>query len=310
MSTEQYQNLPVSTATGSLDNTTNPITLVVATGTGSTFPATTNGPFRITVSDATGTNAEVMLVTTRATDTMTAYRGTAIGSFASAEVPVPTLTTHSAGSIVSHNLTAGAMNQIKLDWGIFPYNFTDPTKPTFSWRNQGTATLGTSGKSLFLLAPTSAGDNIRGQEISAPSTPWSITIAMAPLIPGALNNYALAGLYVSDGTKLVTAAVSNANYGSLAGFGVATFSSVSAYNSTVSAPGISLGLPFLILKVLNDGTNLKWYTSIDGTNFVLLYTSTVTNYLSAASFVGWMVNCSNSTYPAAAQLLSWAQGTS
>jgi hypothetical protein len=112
---EQYQNLASSTNTRSLDNSTNPITIVLNSGDGALFPSTTNGPFRITVCDTSGTNCEVMLVTTRATDTLTAYRGSLIGSHAAAEVPVPILSTHSAGSIVSHDLTAGAFNQIRID---------------------------------------------------------------------------------------------------------------------------------------------------------------------------------------------------
>lgn len=127
MSVEQYQNLAYSTCTGSLDNSTNPITVVVASGDGALFPATTNGPFRITVCDAAGTNAEVMIVTARATDTLTAYRGTQISAQGAAETPVPTLSTHSAGSVVSHSITAGAMDQIRQD--IFGYG-TFANRPT------------------------------------------------------------------------------------------------------------------------------------------------------------------------------------
>jgi hypothetical protein len=112
---EQYSNVAKTTNTGTLDGTTNPIAVVVNTGDGALFPATTNGPFRITVCDATGTNAEVMLVTTRATDTFTATRGAWSVTAGTPEVPVPSLSTHSAGSIVVHGITAGAMNGIRAD---------------------------------------------------------------------------------------------------------------------------------------------------------------------------------------------------
>ena len=126
---EQYVNLGSFTCRGSLDASTNPITVVVNSGDGIKFPSTTNGPFRITVCDAGGTNAELMLVTTRATDTFTAYRGSLIGSHAAAEVPVPTLTTHSAGSTVGHFITMGAMNQIRADLFGNGSNGNRPSSP-------------------------------------------------------------------------------------------------------------------------------------------------------------------------------------
>lgn len=108
---EQYVNLGSSTTVGSIDNTTNPVTFSVQTGAGALFPVTTNGSFRVTVSNSDGTNAEVMLCTSITGDTLTCSRG----SSATLEAPVPTLLSHGAGSLVSNNISSGAMNQIRQD---------------------------------------------------------------------------------------------------------------------------------------------------------------------------------------------------
>lgn len=106
---EQYTNLANSTTVGSIDGVTNPITFSVQGGDGTLFPATANGNFRVIVCDTNGANAEVMMVTSRATDTFTASRGAG----ASLEAPVPTLVAHAGGSIVSHSITVGAMDGIR-----------------------------------------------------------------------------------------------------------------------------------------------------------------------------------------------------
>ncbi len=49
--------------------------------------------------------------------------------------------------------------------------------PTFTWLNQGSASIVTEGGNMeFLFAPAGSGDSIKGREINVPgSTPWTIT---------------------------------------------------------------------------------------------------------------------------------------
>ena len=108
---EQYQNLTVSALSATVNSTSNPVTFSISGGTGSLFPPTTNGPFRVVVMNTDGTNAEVMLCTTLSGDSLTCSRGAG----ATGEVPTPIMLTHAAGSVVAHNLTAGAMNAIRDD---------------------------------------------------------------------------------------------------------------------------------------------------------------------------------------------------
>lgn len=77
---KQVNNNARSTTSG-LNNTTDPVTFSVAAGHGARFPQPGNG-FWVTVWDATtyadpgdDANMEIMLVTARSTDSLTATRG-------------------------------------------------------------------------------------------------------------------------------------------------------------------------------------------------------------------------------------------
>lgn len=124
---EQYYNLVTDTASGTIAATGTPVTIVV--GTGSNFPNPTNGPFRITVVGTDGSNPEVMIVYAQTTNTLTAARGTAIPTYGAAELPTPTLSTHTASSIVSLNWTTGAMNQIAKDLNGYGSIANRPSAP-------------------------------------------------------------------------------------------------------------------------------------------------------------------------------------
>jgi hypothetical protein len=151
---EQYQNFAYGTATASL-GTANPLTIVLNGGAGAAFPTTTNGPFRITVQEpGLNTVTEVMIVTTRATDTLTAYRGTAIATYGAAEVPTPTISTWAAGAIVSHNFTAGVMNQIRSE---IVKSGTSAGLPGTSTTSAGSIYLPTDGVSIAEFGTSSLG---------------------------------------------------------------------------------------------------------------------------------------------------------
>lgn len=232
---EQYQNLAVSTITGTIDATTNPYTIVVAAGTGSLFPSTTNGPFRVTVSDATGTNAEVFLVTNRSTDTMTAYRGTGIAAYAAAEIPIPTLSTHSAGSIISHNLTSGAMNQIRRDSCNFGTLAGEP----------GTSTAST-GDLYF------ASDSFRMDQMQ---TVGYQSYIMVPVVPPPLTGWTLmnqGSATVSTTGNVIT--LSDANNGGL-----------SCYLMPVPTPPYKIWARLLFQACANDDAKFGGLMWTNGT---------------------------------------------
>ena len=84
--------------------------------------------------------------------------------------------------------------------------FTDATGVSFTQLNFGVNTTQTNAGGRVILdeSPPPTSDNIRGLEITAPSTPYSITVALiADLCP---TNYMACGLYFRDHSagKLVT----------------------------------------------------------------------------------------------------------
>lgn len=182
------------------------------------------------------------------------------------------------------------------------FPITDPTLTAFTWRNQGSATVASRTRSLFLTAPAVAGTNVRGREISAPAPPVSITICLVPQLHA--QNFNQCGLYVTDGTKLIEMAV-----------GVGTFlivqslATVTSSGSALSNPGRVPGSP-VFLKVVDDGVNLSWYWSTNGVDFFQVYSAGRTAYLSSIAAIGFFADSENASWPCGINLLSWAQGTS
>jgi hypothetical protein len=337
---EQYTNLASSTNTGAIDATTNPVTIVVNAGDGALFPSTTNGPFRITVCDNAGTNCEVMLVTTRATDTFTAYRGSLIGSHAAAESPVPTLSTHSAGSIISHDLTVGALNQVRIDhtgtftgtvlptdsiagdiriptddvvaWvntntALSPFGpwmtLTAPVGGNFTWTNQGTASATIRKGSMFLIGTTQSGDQLRYFGTAVPgSTPYSLIVGIVPMIAG--GNFQHIGVGFTDGTKFEHICFENSGTAAGPNIAIQRFTSTSAFSARqVEIPWISSGGSLVFFKIRNDGTNLTFSYGPSPYDFITLYSEAVAAFLGAITEYGFVLDGNNTQSGASQSML-------
>jgi hypothetical protein len=93
--TEQFANNPSSTLNGNIDNITNSI--VVVSGT----PFSSTGTYRIII------NTEIMLVLSRSGNTLSVVRGQ----------EGTTVASHLSGAVVAQILTAGAMQQFRIDNG-------------------------------------------------------------------------------------------------------------------------------------------------------------------------------------------------
>lgn len=187
---------------------------------------------------------------------------------------------------------------------------TNPTLTTFAWRNQGGATVTTNSDSYYLSSPGTSGSNIRGQEIAAPATPVSFTAGFVPHIFG--NNNQGYGIYVTDGTKLVTSFVAYASsVATIAFLGINQQNSVTSWSSgpyKEALPGL-IACP-LFLKVFDNGTNLAFSWSPDGISFQQFYSQARTSWLASVSDFGWWVDTDGSTLPAATLLVSWVKRSS
>lgn len=310
MSSEKYTNRASTTLSSGVNDSTTTLPVTAATG----FPSAAQ--YRVIVED------EIMLVTAGAgTTSWTVTRG-AEGT---------TAASHSSGMAVTHVVTAGALDQIRADdvqtaayasqpaaekagriflpndgrilqrdtgaawanWGpLFP--LTPPSLGSFAWQNQGaTATVTTDQDAVYLTEPTANGDNVRGQTINLPATPFTVTMGCmltADMNGGTAPN---GGLLLRDGTpKNITFGplVRAANGIKLA---LLKWDSDSHVQTTVFENFASFLGGIIWLRHTDDGSNNKWYTSGDGRNWILQYSESRTAYITATK-VGFYVSRSSS----------------
>lgn len=152
-------------------------------------------------------------------------------------------------------------------------------------------------------------------EAAPGSTPYSITVAvLAQLTPVQFDHVGL-GFYNST-----THHVEEINYeaSSVGGSDSPTLSiqkftdtaTFSARTREENAPGFSV----MFFKILDDGTNLNFYWSLDGISFFETFTETIATFFGggAPDNVGFVLDGNNTDAAAvnAMTVLSWIQGTS
>ena len=181
-------------------------------------------------------------------------------------------------------------------------NVVNPVGVSSSWLNQGPATENVGSASRFLLAAPVAGDQIRGRQVAASAPPFSATAGLIPLLQN--QNYNQCGLYVSDGTKIVSLSISVPNT-----LAVYHWNNSSSFNSNVLTPNAFWEITPVFLKIFDDGTNLNFYWSPDGANFIQIYSEARLSFLSSVSDYGIYANANNTQYPCGVLLISWETGT-
>lgn len=159
------------------------------------------------------------------------------------------------------------------------------------------------GQAITMYSATniSNSDNFGGGYIAAPATPYC-AIANLVLNQGDYVNTSYThsptvltcfGFY--DGTKLVTLCPVY-NNGDTMGIDVYEWSGTSAIASGVFGQRFASGQPSTMMNwqmIQDDGTNIKFYMAMDGTNnvqpsqWVLLYSQSRTAYLSAPTNICW-----------------------
>ncbi len=290
---EQLANNASSTLTGTVNNSSDPVVLTVASAT--LFPA--SGNFRILIDN------EILLVTGVSGTSFTCARaqeGTTIAS-------------HANGQTVEHILTKGSLLQVFADFsssGVFSarpaagiagrrYQCTDcpfwyldngttwdkfyssypivtPDDTGYSWDDQNASVL-TTTKDMLTMFPE---NNASFRYKAAPSTPYSI---VACAIFNGNGDHLLDfhfGFRQSSDGKLHTLSVRMAA-------GVLSVNSWKWTSSTVfltQYKGNNLtwtqgGL--LFLKIADDGTNRICSISGDGVNFTPFHTVGRTDFLTA-----------------------------
>jgi hypothetical protein len=236
---------------------------------GSVFPA--DGDFRILI------GGEIMLCTARSTNTLTIVRAQ----------EATTAAVHGSGDICSAILTASALETYQKEntWSgnaSFPlrvYKLSDVSQALvadFTWLNQGGATAADSDGRIVLTAPADVATNIRGLYQSAPTAPYEIVMAFN--MTGQREVAWQHGLFFRENSSGEIMAITRHHDDTLE---VLKHNSATALNSSVSSDAWQFGSGVTWLKIEDDNTDLKFYTSPNGQDWYLYASEGRTAFMAA-----------------------------
>ena len=188
-------------------------------------------------------------------------------------------------------------------WGpIFP--LTKPVDADFSWVNQGTASVVTTNGGLVLLPATGAGAHSLNMRVkTAPSTPYTVTVAL--LATTLYTGNGMVGLLFRESStgKLhifsivpTTSAITLASY---------SFHSHTTWAGTYRQTEV-LPLQTWFLRLADNGTNRILSFSADGRNFVTFHSVSRTDFITADQ-VGFYGNPYVSGADQVVTVLSWKE---
>lgn len=187
-------------------------------------------------------------------------------------------------------------------WGpIFPFN--DPNKYSWSWFNQGGATMSISNGGIFLNAPASAGDNCRCIEHALPPAPYIVTAIFQPCFPSV--NFMASGMYLrnSSGNPFVSLMFNDRGW-----YETAKWNSPTSYNAgypnNFTEPAAWSNPK--IIRIIDDLTTRYFQFSTDNNAFMSIYNVSRTDFV-FPDRVGFFVNSNNASNPCLSTLLSWKE---
>lgn len=331
MAQEQYVNFGESTLNGAINNSVTSLTVISA----STFP--TSGDFRIVVSDT-----EVMIVTAVTGNVFTVTRG-AEGT---------TAVSHLDGATVKQMLTRDGLKKlgsvihvrdthaniealarlhgrlgmpsngiaVDLDDGserhLYGPNwpFKKVVDGSFSWVNQGGASIDTSFGGVLLEAPASASINVRARVKSIPAAPYTVTMAYVPHMLFLDAFYGGMALRESSSGKLILLSLQS-NTGWHASQQVIQYhkwnspTSFNADYTTTPSPIIAAPWytgPCMWMRIKDDNTNRIVYISADGKRWHQMHSVGRTDFMTPDE-IGFFLGVSNASFGSALHVLSWEE---
>jgi hypothetical protein len=192
-----------------------------------------------------------------------------------------------------------------VPWGpSFP--FTAPVSGDFAWVNQGGASVDTTYGGIYLLGPAGAPLNIRARVKSAPSTPYTITAVILPLMPSI--NFIMGGLLFRESSSGKFHLWTILHDSATNGWQLQSVKYTDATNW--SAVYATLGTRYTglwFLRIADNATNRICSWSMDGQHFLQAHSVGRTDFLTADQ-VGFFVQAYNASWPVGMTLLSWVEG--
>ena len=309
MTTEKYANLGETTLSGAYTAASGSLTVVSA----ATFP--TAGVFSIRLDNTAKTLLRVTAIAgTTFTVTVEANDGNAdagdavvqVGTRATAErwLQSPESTEQRAPSGVSAADYYGPIHKlVALD------------QSSWSWVNQGSATVNQQDGIVYILSPAAGSTNLRGRFKTAPSPPYTITALLVPCFASAtfINSLQLAGIaFRESGTgEIEIICTANFHFSSAnapAAVWAANYNSATSANAVIGAErniGLSGGNP-IWLRIIDDNTNRIYKMSSDKVNWYTIATVGRTAFLTADQ-VGIVVTNQGGSTDMDVSYLSWEE---
>ncbi len=194
---------------------------------------------------------------------------------------------------------------ILAPWGpIFP--MTEPVDGDFAWVNQGGASVVTTNGGIHLNAPASGSNSLRIRTKSAPSTPYTITMAFIPKIyQESAHMCGLVFRQSSDGKCVIFGL--NFNTTDKWRFLGEKWNSPTSFNSAYTTPENPLLTNTWFFRIADDGSNRIMSFSYDGQNFMTMHTVGRTDFLTADQ-VGFFADSANASHDCGITILSWVEG--
>lgn len=184
---------------------------------------------------------------------------------------------------------------------------TAPVNGDFSWDNQGGASVDVTGGGITLIAPASgSGAMLRVRYKTAPSPPYTITVALLPFV--FRKQWHSAGVLwrqSSDGKIIVFDQVTDATSPILR---VSKFTSSTSFSADYQTERIGQEIRFF--QFSDDNTSRIARYSHDGQHWRVFHSIGRTDFLTADQ-IGFEVGAENVATPnldAMATILSWAEG--
>jgi hypothetical protein len=199
-------------------------------------------------------------------------------------------------------------------WGpIFPMT-KPPAAASFTAVNQGSATLTDSNGALFFTTPANASaDAIHLFKKAAPSTPYTLTVAIVPLWGNA--NVGGQGIFCgilfreSSSAKIVFFNLESSTAAGMFGIDAMKWTDATTFSArySLTLPSTSAGIipaSLIWLRITDDGTNRICSISYDSVNFLTIHSVGRTDFLTANEIgIGGYGYASQASF----SILSWKE---
>lgn len=173
--------------------------------------------------------------------------------------------TNGAGSVtIAATSTPGLYRQ------VMSATPTSTSTGLTTWLNQGSAAVSDSAVGVSIDAPTTGTSlNLVGRYKTSPSTPYKITALIAATRASTSFNAVSIGWY--DGTNKLHLISYTLNNGGVPYIVAAKWNSVTSYNGADFTSAFNSFAQPIWLQIGDDGTNVSFAFSQDGTNFLTVF---------------------------------------